>query len=124
MRWRRRVSVDLPPGAVDVAASTEVTAGAPHREVTVAGERLLVARRDDGSVVAFDATCPHLGKALRRASSDGAVVTCEKHAYTFDLHDGRCLWPGGPHDHGLTLREAGEVDGRVWVQPTSPPVRP
>jgi nitrite reductase/ring-hydroxylating ferredoxin subunit len=107
----------VPPGTVDVAASAAVPTAPPFLEVAVGRSQLLLARRSDGSVVAFPAACPHLGQPLRRAELDGSVVTCRHHRYRYALTDGRCVWPGGPHDVTLDLHEVGEVDGRVWVRP-------
>lgn len=109
----------VPPGTVDVAASSAVPTTPPFLEVKVAGDKLLLARRDDGSIAAFPAACPHLGQPLRKAELDGAVITCRHHRYRYDLTDGRCVWPGGAHDEELALHAAGEVDGRVWVRPAS-----
>jgi nitrite reductase/ring-hydroxylating ferredoxin subunit len=121
---RRRRAAAIPAGTVDVAASADVPTSPPFRVVSVAGERLLLARHPDGHVVAFDAACPHQGQPLRKAELDGEVVTCRHHRYAYSLDDGRCVWPSGPRDEHLTLREVGEVGGRVWVRPTgtaSPP---
>ena len=107
----------MPAGTVDVAASDAVPTVPPFLEVKLAGTRVLLARRRDGRVVAFTAACPHLGQPLRRAELDGTVVTCRHHRYRFDLTDGRCVWPGDPHDEGLELHETGEIHGRVWVRP-------
>lgn len=107
----------MPPGTVDVAASAAVPTAPPFLEVAVARSQLLLARRPDGSVVAFPAACPHLGQPLRKAELDGTVVTCRHHRYRYELTDGRCVWPGGPHDVTLDLYEVGEVGGRVWVRP-------
>lgn len=89
----------------------------PFLEVKVAGERVLLVRRHDGRLAAFDAACPHLGQPLRRGELDGSVVTCRHHRYRYDLDDGRCVWPGAAHDITLGLRDVGEVAGYVWVRP-------
>lgn len=116
---RRRSRVAVPPGTVDVAASSAVPRTPPFLEVRVAGTKVLLARRLDGSVVAFPAACPHLGQPLRKAELDGTVVTCRHHRYRYDLADGSCVWPAGPHDEVLELHEVGEVEGRVWVRPVA-----
>lgn len=114
---RRRSRPAVPRGTVDVAASAAVPTVPPFLEVKVAGAKLLLARRPDGSVVAFAAACPHLGQPLRTAELAGTVVTCRHHRYRYALTDGRCVWPGGPHEETLDLHEVGEVGGRVWVRP-------
>lgn len=113
---RRRTRVAVPAGTVEVAASAAVPSTPPFLPVEVAGAKLLLARRADGTIAAFPAACPHLGQPLRRAELDGTVVTCRHHHYRYDLSDGRCVWPGGPHDAELDLHAAGETDGRVWVR--------
>jgi nitrite reductase/ring-hydroxylating ferredoxin subunit len=109
--------VAVPPGTVDVAASATVPSAPPFLEVKVARTKVLLARRPDGSVTAFPVACPHLGHSLRRADLDDGVVTCRQHRYRYALEDGACVWPGGPHDDGLELYEAGETGGRVWIRP-------
>jgi nitrite reductase/ring-hydroxylating ferredoxin subunit len=116
---RRRSRVVVPPGTVDVAASSAVPTEPPFLEVKVAGSKLLLVRRPDGSIAAFPAGCPHLGQPLRKAELDGTVVTCRHHRHRYELTDGRCVWPGAPHDEGLELHPAGETDGRVWVRPAA-----
>jgi nitrite reductase/ring-hydroxylating ferredoxin subunit len=113
---RRRPRVAVPDGATDVAATAAVPDRPPFLEVRSRQGKLLLVRRSDGSVAAFPAGCPHLGTSLRRAAMDEETVTCRKHGYRYDLRDGTCRWPGGPHDEPLEVYETGEVDGRVWVR--------
>jgi phenylpropionate dioxygenase-like ring-hydroxylating dioxygenase large terminal subunit len=119
LRRRRRLPA-VPSGTVAVADSDAVPSVPPFLEVKVAGERVLLARLPTGDLVAFPAACPHLGQPLRKAELDGVVLTCRHHRYRYDLADGRCVWPGGPHDEPLGRRQVGEVDGRVWVALASP----
>lgn len=121
-RWRlarraARSGVELPDGAVDVAAAADVPSQPPFLPVTVGGVALLLARTAEGHVVAFDAACPHLGQPLRRARLEADVLECRFHAHAYELRGGRCVRPGSDRDEPLELREAGEVDGRVWVRP-------
>lgn len=106
----------VPPGTVDVAAVDAVPDRPPFLEVRSPVGKLVLARRDDGTIAAFPAGCPHLGTSLRKAAAEDGAIVCKQHRYRYDLGDGRCLWPGGPHDDGLELYETGEVDGRVWVR--------
>jgi phenylpropionate dioxygenase-like ring-hydroxylating dioxygenase large terminal subunit len=114
---RRRRQADVPPGTVAVARSDQVPSAPPFLEVKVAGERVLLVRRVDGRIAAFEAACPHLGHPLRRGEIDGSIVTCRHHRYRYDLDDGRCVWPGAAHEVTLGLREVGETAGHVWVRP-------
>ncbi len=107
----------VPTGTVDVADAARVSTAPPLLEVKVAGTKLLLLRRPDGTLRAFPAACPHLGRPLRKAALDGEVLTCPAHRHRYDVQDGRCVWPGGPHDDGLELFEVGETAGRVWVRP-------
>jgi nitrite reductase/ring-hydroxylating ferredoxin subunit len=114
---RRHRHALVPPGTVAVAASSRVPTGPPFLEVRVAGVRVLLVRRADGRLAAFEAACPHLGQPLRKGELDGDVVTCRHHRYRYDLEGGGCVWPGAAHDVTLRLFEVGEVDGHVWVRP-------
>ena len=115
---RRRSSPALPPGSVEVAAAEDVPASPPFKAVRVRGHRVLLVRDPAGHVVAFPEACPHLGQPLRKAELIDGEVVCRHHRHRFALDGGRCTWPGGPYDEGLTMLDAGEVDGRVWVRPT------
>lgn len=119
MGVRRRPSSAVPAGSVDVAASDAVPTSPPFKAVKVRGHRVLLARHAAGHVVAFPDACPHLGQPLRKAELVDGEVICRHHRHRFALDDGRCTWPGGPHDEGLGLLEVGEVDGRVWVRPAA-----
>ncbi len=80
---------------VEIGKADELPDGA-MKEVTVGGNRLLVARVGDRYYVA-EGRCPHLGASLARGTLNGSVVTCPRHGSQFDLTDGHAIrwtdWP-------------------------------
>jgi nitrite reductase/ring-hydroxylating ferredoxin subunit len=66
-------------------------------EVSVDGRRVLVTRPAEGTVVAFDAECPHQGCSVR-STGDGLVCPC--HSSAFDPATGDVL--EGPATSPLT----------------------
>ncbi|HEV7870916.1 MAG: putative Rieske (2Fe-2S) domain ferredoxin [Modestobacter sp.] len=66
-------------------------------EMSVDGRRVLVVQPTAGTVVAFDAECPHQGCSVR-ATDDGLVCPC--HASAFDPATGQVLQ--GPATSPLT----------------------
>ena len=62
-------------------------------------ERIILSRPEEGTVVAFDATCPHQGCAVSEVA-DGALV-CPCHDSSFDATTGAPL--AGPAVTGLTV---------------------
>jgi nitrite reductase/ring-hydroxylating ferredoxin subunit len=113
---QRRPQAAVPAGTLDVAASSAVPDRPPLLAVRTPVGRLLLLRRSDGSVAAFPSTCPHLGAPLRRATVEDEQLRCRRHHHRYRLDDGTCVWPVGEDEAGLTLYEAGETGGRVWVR--------
>uniref|UniRef100_UPI0012965661 Rieske (2Fe-2S) protein n=1 Tax=Ornithinicoccus halotolerans TaxID=1748220 RepID=UPI0012965661 len=68
--------------------------------------QVLVARPEEGSVVAFDATCPHQG--CRVSLVQGELLVCPCHGSRFQIGTGGVV--EGPAETGLT-ELAVEVDG-------------
>jgi nitrite reductase/ring-hydroxylating ferredoxin subunit len=66
-------------------------------EVSLDGRRVLVTRPAEGTVLAFDAECPHQGCSVR-STDDGLVCPC--HASAFDPATGDVLQ--GPATSPLT----------------------
>lgn len=90
---------------------------------TLAGEPLLLGRRDDGAVFAFLDSCPHRGMPMRHGRFDGCTLSCGFHGWAFDSATGRCtaipsepldsgVEPGRFHLRGYPCREH---QGNVWV---------
>jgi Rieske Fe-S protein len=80
-----------------IAALTDVPVGGAY-QLAVDGKRVLIAQPVAGTVVAYDATCPHQGCTVR-AGEDGALV-CPCHGSAFDLATGDVLQ--GPAVEPLT----------------------
>ena len=90
----------------------------------VAGEGVLLVRRDASTVAAFYNVCPHRGTLLctEPAGRTGGTIRCPYHAWTFDLA-GRLI--GAPHmadvpgfnreDWPLATVAVEEWDGHLFI---------
>jgi nitrite reductase (NADH) small subunit len=65
------------------------------RAYAIAGRQIVVFRLRDGSLRALDAVCPHRGGPLADGLTDGRVVVCPLHGYTYDLETGCEVANGG-----------------------------
>lgn len=77
----------------------------------------------DGDLLAFDASCPHLGGPLAQGGLSGHEVRCPWHGYRFDLRTGRSC-----DGRGYRLAPAPRIDveedgGLVFVSPSCSPAR-
>ncbi len=73
---------------------------------------LLVARLEDGALVAVDAACPHQGYPLAQGSLQGCVITCAWHNFKFDLRTGAAVIG----EEGLKQHRVYEQGGEIWVE--------
>jgi nitrite reductase/ring-hydroxylating ferredoxin subunit/uncharacterized membrane protein len=105
-------------GRVASLAASELANGR-LRGVDVGGDRVVVARCDDGTVCAIAATCSHLGGPLDEGARDGDTVVCPWHGSRFDLHNGAVI--GGPAVFAQPRYSATEHDGRVEIRPARAP---
>jgi nitrite reductase/ring-hydroxylating ferredoxin subunit/uncharacterized membrane protein len=105
-------------GWVASLAASELADGR-LRGVDVGGDRVVVARCDDGMVCAIAATCSHLGGPLDKGARDGDTVVCPWHGSRFDLRSGAVV--GGPAVFAQPRYSATERDGRVEIRPASAP---
>ena len=91
-------------------------------KLCIAGLPILVARLEDGTVVASSAVCPHEAADL----SDGEVymgaIDCPRHHYLYDLQTGENRYPRNvfPADLAsslapLPLYQVKEENGWIWV---------
>lgn len=83
------------PGAGLVALS-DVPVGGAASALTAAGEKIVVAQPEAGTVVAFGAACPHAGCTVL---PDGASLVCPCHGSLFDPATGAVT--RGPAESGL-----------------------
>jgi nitrite reductase/ring-hydroxylating ferredoxin subunit/uncharacterized membrane protein len=126
--YRRRIGVDHAPSVddrwnpprdwTDVTAESTLADGRAHR-VDVAGEPVLLVRRDD-RVCALAETCSHLGGPLSEGTLEGDTVVCPWHGSRFSLEDGRVI--DGPATHAQPCLAARARDGRIevrWEGPSS-----
>lgn len=105
-----RLDAGVAPEWHDVAAETDVTSRRLSR-VAAAGRELFVFS-DDGLRV-YDSRCPHQGTNIPAESARGAVLTCPRHGWQFDLATGRCIAHG---DRPLRLLEHRLESGRLLVR--------
>ncbi|WP_372594249.1 Rieske (2Fe-2S) protein [Actinotalea sp.] len=64
---------------------SELPVGEAAGALTSAGEKIVVSRPAEGTVVAFSAVCPHAGCTVL---PDGGVLVCPCHGSTFDAGTG------------------------------------
>jgi nitrite reductase/ring-hydroxylating ferredoxin subunit len=102
-------SAALPPGRLS--------------KVHVAGEGVLVARLDDGTLAAATVVCPHRGEDLSEGMLYLDAIDCPLHHYLYDLRTGENRYPRNvfPADLAgrlapLPLYPVKEVDGWIWVR--------
>jgi nitrite reductase/ring-hydroxylating ferredoxin subunit/uncharacterized membrane protein len=120
--YRGRIGVDHAPSVddrwqpprewTDVAAESRLAGGRPYR-VDVAGEPVMLVRRD-GRICALADTCSHLGGPLSDGKLDGDTVVCPWHGSRFSLEDGRVI--DGPATRPQPCLEARGRDGRIEVR--------
>ena len=76
-------------GRVAIGSIEEITSRLP---ITIeAGGRSYRVIRSGDALVAYSATCPHLGGPLDACEPSGGVVVCPWHGYAFDVRTGACI---------------------------------
>jgi 3-phenylpropionate/trans-cinnamate dioxygenase ferredoxin component len=93
-------------------------------KVLVAGEPVLVARLEDGTVAAAAPVCPHRGEDLSEGRVYMGAIDCPVHHYLYDLRTGVNRYPRDvfPADlaarlEPLPLYPVKEEGGWLWVAP-------
>jgi 3-phenylpropionate/trans-cinnamate dioxygenase ferredoxin component len=106
-----------------VLPSSELRPGAVVK-VLVAGEPVLLARLEDGTVAAAAAVCPHQGEDLSGGRVYMGAIDCPRHHYLYDLRTGVNRYPRDvfPADLAaglapLPLYPVKEEGGWIWVAP-------
>jgi phenylpropionate dioxygenase-like ring-hydroxylating dioxygenase large terminal subunit len=106
-----------------VAEGDDIT-DAPHA-VTLLGDRYVIWRGADRTLVATPDRCPHREAPLSVGTVAGGVLTCSYHGWSFGA-GGRCV--GVPSSQGLAIPptahlpcvRAEERYGLVWICPGEP----
>jgi len=62
----------------------------------------------DGTLVAYEDRCPHLGSPLSAGALDGGVLTCGAHEWRFDAWTGRGVNPASACLRRYPVRLDGE----------------
>ena len=109
------------------AAGRDLAAGKTASR-TMLGEAVLVGRRTDGDVFAFNNACPHRGMPLHHGKFEGDVLRCGFHGWTFESRTGQCTEiPAEPLDSAICparfrLKQypCREHQGHVWVFMAAP----
>ncbi len=115
---------------VCVGRTEEIAATGDFVVRNVAGENVILLRRDDGSVGAYYNVCPHRGTRIteKDCGSFASTMQCPYHAWTFDL--GGCLIaapqmdrsPGFRlEDYSLAKVAVSEWDGHLFINMGSQP---
>jgi nitrite reductase/ring-hydroxylating ferredoxin subunit len=88
----------------------------------VAGQEVLLARLDDGTVSAASNVCPHRGEDLSGGMLYFGAVDCPWHHYLYDLRTGDNRYPRNvfPPDKAaglapLPIYPVKEEGGWIWV---------
>jgi len=92
----------------DVMASTELEDGEVVR-IECDGRGLFV-HRDQQTVQVFDSRCPHQSTDIPELALEGSTLTCPKHQWEFDVHNGACIKKG---NSPLKRFESRVDEGRV-----------
>jgi nitrite reductase/ring-hydroxylating ferredoxin subunit len=108
--WQRVLpGADLKPGSL--------------AKVVAAGEEVLLARLEDGTVAAASPVCPHRGEDLTGGRVYMGAIDCPLHHYLYDLRTGRNRYPREVFPADLAARLADlrlypvkEKDGWIWVK--------
>lgn len=121
----RKRTVSGPGEPLDFGKVSDLPVGVPQKLDVVAELRdawdrfdprpigaIWLLRRDDDTVAAFSAVCPHLGCSVGFDAGQ-QVFACPCHASAFGKDDG--AWIAGPSPRGLDPLPVELVEGRVRV---------
>jgi nitrite reductase/ring-hydroxylating ferredoxin subunit len=85
------------------------------RAYDLGDERVAVAWREDGSLVAFDDTCTHEECPLSEGELEGPWVVCYCHNGAFDVETGSVM--RGPPEEPLRTYDVRVEDGDLQLRP-------
>lgn len=103
-------SADTAPELVRVASASSIPEG--RAKVVFVGSVRVALFKVKGALYAVKNACPHAGAPLSGGACRGALVTCPRHGWTFDLTTGACLTQPL---YQLTKLPLKVEDGDVWV---------
>ena len=83
---------------IRIGTAAEFPAGELHVRHLL-GRPVGIRQDSSGGFSALELACRHQGADLSAGHRDGAIVTCPRHAWRYDLETGACLT-----DPGLPLR--------------------
>jgi phenylpropionate dioxygenase-like ring-hydroxylating dioxygenase large terminal subunit len=96
------------------------------KPVTLLGRELAIYRGDNGSPIALDAYCPHMGAHLAEGKVEGNDLRCLFHSWKFDKQgmcvDIPCL--GKPLPVKVKIWPTDEKYGLIWVWTGGSPKQP
>ncbi|WP_278189623.1 non-heme iron oxygenase ferredoxin subunit [Brevibacterium sp. ZH18] len=99
---------------IDVAAASEVAAGATMR-IEVENFEICIARDSDGAIHAIDDLCTHGEVSLAEGDVEGCAIECWLHGSQFDLNSGQALTP--PAFEPVAVYDCKEIAGRILIDP-------
>jgi Rieske Fe-S protein len=98
-------SGDTPAGPAVLVALADVPVGGAVSATTAAGDPVVVAQPEEGTVVAFSAVCTHQGCVVKPESAE---LHCPCHGSVFDAFTGENLEGPAPRPlDAVTVRVAG-----------------
>ena len=100
------------PRRVTVGKETAVSPGRAKR--VYVGDRRIAVFNDQGTLLAVDDTCTHVGGPLSEGLCEDGVVTCPWHGARFRLRDGQGLGP--PAYRRLNTYPVDVVDGVITIE--------
>lgn len=100
---------------IHICKTSDIPANGIKDFVTDSGERVLIANFSE-SYYAYDGHCPHQGTCLAEGFFDGAVLTCGKHLWQWDITTGK---PIGLAEAPLEGYQVEIEDGEIFVRQAS-----
>src|SRR5438105_4889750 len=111
------------PGPWERVLSSAALGPGVLAKVFLAGQPVLLARLEDGTVAAASAVCPHRGEDLSGGRLYLGAIDCPLHHYLYDLRTGVNRYPRNvfPADlaarlEPLPLYPVKEENGWIWVR--------
>lgn len=103
------------------------------RRARAGDTEVMLARLEEGGVVAFAPVCPHQDTSLEDATVWDGSLRCPRHLYLYDPHTGENILPSREADPAtlwklrpgyLPVHRVEERDGWIWVAEQAEPAPP